>query len=487
MGKLQHSQGYSSPNLKGAAPSDSDLSALSGPTATWHPWASCESPRSEARLAGRAIAERALAHLRRIQKEESGQALVLAGVGLVVIVAFLALAIDVGTLRYEQTKLQSAADAAAMAAALEISYCGSTHACTAMQTAAKQALVENGFTGSTAYTQCATPGSGLTITVNNGPCSLGSTTNDPNYGNTQDVEVVVSYPQPTYFARTIGVNSVTIKVRAEAGLGNSNDCLYLSTGNTSTSANDALLVNGSATLNASCGIVDDAGGTSAAIFNGNDTINSTGLYIHGGDINNGSNTLNPSPTLHATAVSDPFSYLTPPTAGTCTSIGPYNSGPVTLNPGTYCGLTINGSVNVTFNPGTYVFEGNVIVNGGDTISGTGITWYFSSGSLTMNGSSSADLVAPTTGTYAGILIYQNPSDTSGIILNGQSNSIWQGSVYAPGASLTINGGGNAAAYTIVDTASMTINGGVDFNMGADYSSLPGGSPAKGGGAPTLVE
>ena len=139
---------------------------------------------------------------------------------------------------------------------------------------------------------------------------------------------------------------------------------------------------------------------------------------------------------------------------------------MTLNPGTYCGLTINGSVNVTFNPGTYVFEGNVIVNGGDTISGTGITWYFSSGSLTMNGSSSADLVAPTTGTYAGILIYQNPSDTSGIILNGQSNSIWQGSVYAPGASLTINGGGNAAAYTIVDTASMTINGGVDFNYGS---------------------
>ena len=432
---------------------------------------------------------RVLARFRQLAKDESGQAMVLSGVGFIVIIAFLSLAIDVGQLRYQQTKLQNAADAAAMAGALEISTCGGTHACTIMQTAARQALVENGFSGATIYTQCATAGSGLTISINNGPCSLGSTASDPYYGNTQYVEVVVRYSQPTYFARVVGVSSVNIKVRAEAGLGNSNDCLYLSTGNTSTSANNALLVNGNATLNASCGIIDDAGGTSAAIFNGGDTINSTGLYIHGGDINNGNNTISPSPTLHAAAVSDPLSYLTAPSAGSCTYSNEVinGSGTVTLNPGTYCGgLIINGGATVSFSAGTYIMQGNMIVNGGDTVSGTGVTFYFSSGSLTMNGSSAANFVAPTTGTYAGILIYQNPSDSSTIILNGQSNSVWQGTVYATGANLTINGGGNAAAYTIVDTQSMTINGSVNFTLGADYSSLPGGSPVKGGVA-TLVE
>jgi Flp pilus assembly protein TadG len=433
---------------------------------------------------------RALTHFRRLVREESGQALVLAGLGMTVVVAFLAIAIDVGQLRYEQTKLQSAADAAAIAGALEISTCGSTYACTTMQTAVKQALTENGFSGSVAYTNCGTPGSGLTVAVNQGPCQLGSTSSDPNYGNSNYVEVVVSYPQPTYFARVIGVSSVKISVRAEAGLGNSPDCLYLSTNNTSTSANQALLVNGSATISASCGIVDDAGGTQAAVFNGGDTIDSTGLYIHGGDLNNGSNTLSPSPTTGVTAVSDPLSYLTPPTAGSCTytnEVVNSGSGTVALGPGTYCGgLTINGSATVTFSSGTYIMQGNMIVNGGDTISGSDLTFYFSSGSLTMNGSSSADLVAPTTGSYAGILIYQNSSDSSGIILNGESNSVWQGAIYAPDANLTINGGGNLAAYTIVDTESMTVNGGVDFTLGANYSSLPGGSPAKSSVA-TLME
>ena len=432
----------------------------------------------------------ALARFRNALQDESGQALVLAGVSMTVIVAFLALAIDVGQLRYQQTKLQNAADAAALAAALEMSYCGSTHACTAMQTAAQKALVENGFSGSTVYTQCGTPGTGLTIGVNQGPCALGSTSGDPNYGSSQYVEVVVSYPQSTYFAKIVGISSVKINVRAEAGLGNSNDCLYLSTGNTTTSANQTLLVNGNATISASCGIINDAGGSQAAVFNGGDTITSTGLYIHGGDLNNGNNTLNPSPTTGVSPVSDPLSYLSPPAAGSCTySNEVINSGggTVTLNPGTYCGgLIINGSATVSFNPGTYIMQGNMIVNGGDTISGTGLTFYFSSGSLTMNGSSDASLVAPTTGTYAGILIYQNPSDGSGIILNGDTNSKWQGTVYAAGANLTINGGGNLAAYTIVDAASMTVNGGVDFTLGADYSSLPGGSPAK-SSVPTLME
>ncbi|MBV8673839.1 MAG: hypothetical protein JOZ33_10430, partial [Acidobacteriaceae bacterium] len=412
-------------------------------------------------------------------------ALVLAAVGMVTILSFGALAIDVGQLHYAQSKLQTAADAAAIASAMEINTCGSTHACTTMQTAAKQALVENGFSGSTAYTQCGTPGTGLTITINQGPCAL-SSSSDPNHGNTNYVEVVVSNSQPTLFARLIGVTSVNISVRSEAGLASSTDCLYISTGNTSSSANNALIVNGNATLNASCGIIDDAGGSSAAIFNGGDTITSTGLYIHGGDINNGSNTLNPSPTLNALPVSDPLSYLTPPTAGSCTYTNEVingGGGTTTLNPGTYCGgLIINGSATVSFNPGTYIMQGNMIVNGGDTISGTGLTFYFSSGSLTMNGSSGANLVAPTSGTYAGILIYQNPSDSSSIILNGQSNSVWQGTIYATGANLTINGGGNLAAYTIVDTSTLTINGGVNFAMGADYSSLPGGSPAKSGSA-----
>jgi hypothetical protein len=125
----------------------------------------------------------------------------------------------------------------------------------------------------------------------------------------------------------------------------------------------------------------------------------------------------------------------------------------------------------------------MLVNGGDTVSGNGVTFYFSSGSLTMNGSSSANFVAPTTGTYAGILIFQKPTDTNTVIVNGNSTSVWQGTLYAPGAQLLLNGGSNLAAYTIVVVNTVIVNGTDTFTLGNDYSSLPGGSPIQG---PTAV-
>jgi hypothetical protein len=121
----------------------------------------------------------------------------------------------------------------------------------------------------------------------------------------------------------------------------------------------------------------------------------------------------------------------------------------------------------------------MLVNGSDTVSGNSVTFYFSTGSLTMNGSSSANFVAPTTGTYAGILIFQDLSDASTVIVNGDSTSVWQGTLYAPAAELLLNGGSNLAAYTSIVVSTLTVNGTDTFTLGNDYSSLPGGSPIQG--------
>jgi hypothetical protein len=158
----------------------------------------------------------------------------------------------------------------------------------------------------------------------------------------------------------------------------------------------------------------------------------------------------------------------------------------TLQPGAYLGgININSGVSVTLAAGTYYLNGSI--NDGGTITGTsGVTIYFNSGSLTMNSGSTAQLVAPTSGTYAGILIYQNSSDSTSMILDGNSTSKWQGAIYAPDAQLTFNSTGNAAAYTIIDVGSVIVNSGADLVMGNNYSSLSGGSPIKGGSA-ILVE
>ncbi len=52
--------------------------------------------------------------------DDSGQVVILAAVCMVVLIAFIGLSVDVGHLRYAKRQLQAAADAAALAAAMEV-------------------------------------------------------------------------------------------------------------------------------------------------------------------------------------------------------------------------------------------------------------------------------------------------------------------------------------------------------------------------------
>src|ERR1700753_761515 len=164
-------------------------------------------------MAGVPTVQTLRARFKNIAKDESGQAIVLTAVGMVAMLSFVGLAIDIGAIRFEKRHLQATADAAAVAAALEMSTCSGTSNCSAMQNAAKQALVENGYSASsiTVRTQCgAAASTGITLILNNGPCALGSTSNDPNYGNTQYVEAVLLESRSMIFARLFGVNSMKI-------------------------------------------------------------------------------------------------------------------------------------------------------------------------------------------------------------------------------------------------------------------------------------
>lgn len=424
----------------------------------------------------------------KLLKEEDGQVLVLTALCISVLLCLLALAIDAGQLYYTQRQLQTAADAAALAGALEGSQCGGTNLCTAMQQAAQAAMTENGITNLTLSTQCAaTQGTGTTLTLNNGPCALGSA--DPNYNNPSYVEAVVSRPQPTFFARLMGFKSVDVTARSEAALGLPQFCLDV----LNPTAPQAMLINGNASLVANCGAVVDSSAGNALTVNGHATLTASVIDVHGGDLLNGNVSVSPTPQVNALARPDPLANTPVPTSSGCgsTTTSPYTGAPAMVtvsgakqapvfNPGTYCGgIQLNANVTATFNPGTYIIQGPWIVNGGDTITGNGVTFYFSSGSLTMNGNAHADLVAPTTGTYAGILMFQNASDTSTVILNGDTTSVWQGAIYLPGAQLTLNGGANLAAYTILDVNTLIVNGNDTFTLGRDFSSLPGGPPIQG--------
>lgn len=415
-----------------------------------------------------------IVRLEDLYREMTGQGLVITGLAMAVIFAMAGLAIDVGQLRYAQRKLQSAADAAALAAGLELGYCGGSTACSAMTGAAKQALAENGYAVANLLTQCSTTtASGLTLTVNNGPCAMGSASADPNYGNANYVETVVSQSRLTYFLRIFGFTSVPLTARAEATAGNDPFCLYTSTQNTGSSAPSGLQMSGNSKLSASCGIVDESGASNALQVGSNTSLTASAIEVHGGV----SGSPSPAPVTNVPVLPDPLAWLNSdiPPAGSCSTY----SGGTTISPGTYCGgITVSSNSPVTFQPGVYILQGNLNVSGSGGILGNGVTFYFSSGSLEVSGTPNVDLVAPTTGTYAGVLIFQNQSDTTAMVLSGDSTSVYQGAIYAPGGSVTLSGNGNDAAYTIVDSAQVIMSGTNSWALGDNYSSLPGGSPAR---------
>lgn len=407
-------------------------------------------------------------------RDEAGQALILLALSLVVLCGFLGLAIDVGQARTAQRHMQSVADAAALAGALEVSFCGGSANCTKLTSAAQQSAVENGLNNVALVQQCgSTPSSGQVLVVNNGPCSTAS---DPNYDNTNFVEVVATEDQPTIFARVFGLNTFRISARSEATIGNSPFCLYVAdrpgTGGT-------FSMNQGGHLDASCAI--DVG-TGITVRNGVH-IASTQFAV-GGDVSGTSNQISPAPIANYAALSDPLTNLTPPNnPGGCTSLTVSKS--QSISQGCYSSIDVkNGTL--TLSPGLYYMTGNFTADHGTKVDGTsGVTFYFTTGTFNLDSGSTVNLSAPnkytvTSSDYEGILMWEAVGNTTQFNLDSGSRSSWEGLMYLPSATMDISSGGNLdAKYTIIVVNSLVLDSGSHFTINNDYSSLDGGSPVKG--------
>ena len=120
--------------------------------------------------------------------------------------------------------------------------------------------------------------------------------------------------------------------------------------------------------------------------------------------------------------------------------------------------------------------------------GDGITLYFTGTDavLDVSGLGGANLSAPASGDYAGILFYGDPNaspDTKHGI-SGGSNMVYEGTMYFPTAELNITGNGagsTEASYTmaIARLLKFSGNGSLQFNFSPDGSvPLPAGLKAR---------
>jgi Flp pilus assembly protein TadG len=409
------------------------------------------------------------------RKNDAGQALLFTALALGVLMGFAGLAIDMGMLRYEKRLQQTAADAAAIAGASNLSYGGVT-------SGAQNASAANGFADTSGNTgTCTTsssPGSCgcpntvgcVTVTVNNPPAS------GPHTGNSNYVEVLVSAVQPTYFMKAVpgGPAKETVVARAVAtnlSGGANSGCLV--TLDPNTDGIEGININGNATLNGpNCGIVDDGNldttGRAYTITTG--TFGVSGSWIgQTGDI---TCTAQPSdcPVVGSPSSGDPLSYLTPPPVGTPVSFNSSN-----IVPGTYNGISLTGSNTYVFPAGTYVLDGGSFTcSGTPTIQGTGVMFYFTNGATyNCTGSVTVQLTAPSSGAYAGILFYQDPSDTVGPSLGGNSASFFNGALYFPKSRITFFGNSSSYNVAMVVAAAVALSGSPTVNL-QGAAGLPAG-------------
>jgi len=391
---------------------------------------------------------------------------------------------------------QTAADAAAVAGAADLTPGGWT-------TAGQNASATNGFTNGA---------NNVTVTMNNPPAS-GPHATGPN--STKYVEAIVSAIQPLYFMKIFGVNTATISARAVAtnvSGGTNSGCLY--TLGPPTSAIVGIGATGSAKIIApNCGISDngnlDTTGNAYTIEASTVSVSGQCIGSHCGspDVQCTAYPNGTCPALgSAPATQDPLKGIAPPSqpaystscpkvppAGTCDFVSAVSSS-FTLQPGTYNSITIGKNSTVTMAPGIYYINGPITVggktskaglnfDGGGTLTdlaNPGVMIYFTNGSSlnkVVGGANLPDIqLDPMTtaenATYAGILFYQDPNDTTAAYFGGDNNSTFNGSVYFPTATLTFYGNTNVAFNGVVIAYSVATTGNPVVTFGQSPTGVP---------------
>jgi Flp pilus assembly protein TadG len=410
----------------------------------------------------------------KILRDESGQTLIFVALSLTFILGMVGLATDVGTLLHAKMNLQIAADSAAIAGASELKLSTVT---ADVQGAAAAAATSNGITNGV---------NGAVVTVHNPP------TTGPHTGAASYVEVIISQAEPTFFMKLFSFSSMTVAARAVAFYGAaSHDCFLT----TATSGADTLHVEGSFNVDApGCQVMDDSKDPNALYFTGAGGTLTAGTVGVAGGAGGATGDSTPAPVTGVAPVSDPLASLPPPPTVPCAPPPSTGSWDAAGAGGTVCysgNIKINS--NVTMTAGTYVFTGDLDFTGNGTLNGTGVTLYFAAPNGQLggpgNGNTTINLTAPTSGTYSGILIYQDPNDTNTGEFNGTPIETFSGIVYMPGAEFELSGnttfGGNPATTLVTDIIvnSFYAKGNATVNI-KDYSSTAGNSPLK---AVALVE
>jgi hypothetical protein len=313
--------------------------------------------------------------LRRFQRDESANVIVMAGLLLPLAVGATGAAVSYSSSSSVRSNMQGALDAAVLAGATMI---GNSQGVDPIQAAQNmfQTNMQKAMGGAGNSFTASFTVSGITISG-----EAGGTVSNP-------------------FAGIFGVKNFSVAVNAAAIKdGFSNICVLGLNGFDRGSFD----INGNPSFNADCAVQANSTSSSGMTQEGQAAVKARKFGVSGG---HKTNNFVPPPSDGAAKVADPYASLPFPSHGVCDSKGKGLTikEDTTLSPGTYCGgIRISSTANVKLEPGVYVMvDGPFWMTGGSVATGDNVMLAFTGkdSSLYVWGNSSLNVTSPISGTYS---------------------------------------------------------------------------------------
>jgi Flp pilus assembly protein TadG len=380
-------------------------------------------------------------------KNEDGSIIPMTALLMPLLLGMTGFGVDVSMWMMNKRSLQSAADAAAIAAALEIAngYADSEAGVdvgvtydTYPEYAAIREAIRNGYD----------PDRGdITITIND---------------ELTEVNVTIAQEQDSYFSALVFEDNAVNVVNAAATLVASADdfCLLA----LDDSASGAVTTAGNVTIDAQgCGIAVNSTADDALELTGSVVID-IGDITTRGDMEitgNGVELDYASLTTGSSTVPDPYEDLDVPEYSGCDETNYSTVTDATLSPGVYCGgITIGSSSTVELEPGVYIMDcGDFDVTGSGTLLMEGVSVVLTCstaddyGNIGITGSRDVSISAPAPGEdMEGVAIYRDrnapeSNGQCGNVITGTAGIMLDGAAYLPTDCFRVGGDASALSPT----------------------------------------
>jgi hypothetical protein len=361
---------------------------------------------------------------------ERGQAMILIVFSIIGLLGMSALAIDGGNAYVDRRKAETAASAAALTASITRIEGGNWRAA-ALATARANGYDNNGVTN--------------TVELNTPPL------NGPYIGNSEYIEVIITSHINTYFGPVIGIPQVTSTAHAVSqskpaeygpmfngyalvSLAPHSDCDY----------KRSFWIHGEATINMEGGGIfinsDNPNCAFIQFGSGSVRIRDDSLFtVVGGAQVQKPNLISPFPMQTG---APPISYppaIQMPKLGCGSKMAVVDELNGTMTAGNWDEDVFPPDGVHSLDGGIYCINGDFILCDGQKLSGSNVLLIIENGKVKISGHAEVQLSAPKSGGAQGLLIYMPIKNKNVLVLNGNADSKFSGTILAPGADVRING------------------------------------------------